>query len=82
MRLLTEVTPPEESKTPTRIDFGFTLRESFPELERRLKKRYLTALLASRQWPGQKAVADASGLSAPTIRAWCAEFQLKVPGEV
>ena len=55
--------------------------EPFPQVERRLKERYMRTLVESRiSWPrGLKELAEIAGLSAPTVRAWCAEFDIKLP---
>ena len=72
-----EVAPEE----PKKLVLTFQVTDSFPVLERKLKERYLRAVIKSRlDWPrGRKEIAEATGLSAPTITAWCAEFDIPLP---
>lgn len=67
--------------TEKRQSLSFRVGESFPEIERRLKERYLRTLIDSRRsWPrGLKELSEASGVSAPTIKAWCTEFDIRLP---
>jgi hypothetical protein len=76
--------PPEdqtaEVSSGRRVAFNFEVGEHFPALVKRLKKRYMTELLKSRTWTGgYREVSSVCGLSAPTVKALCAELDIKVP---
>ena len=56
------------------------IAKRWPEMEKLAKEEYFKALLRSRRWTrGDTEVAEAAGVSPPTIASWFRELDMERP---